>query len=82
MTKGKTNARQATEAGGLGLVGSLTALIICLKLTGVINWSWWWVFSPVWFAGAFGAVVIAIGVLLLVTGLAKKGKQKEQGTNP
>jgi hypothetical protein len=81
MSIGKTNARKAAEAGGLGSVGSLTALLVCLKLIGVIDWSWWWVFSPVWFAGAFGAVAIAIGALVLVAALAKKGKQTH-GTNP
>lgn len=23
-------------------------ILVGLKLTGVIDWSWWWVFSPVW----------------------------------
>lgn len=26
----------------------LLVLFIGLKLTGNIDWSWWWVFSPVW----------------------------------
>ena len=28
----------------------LTVLFIGLKLTGHINWSWFWVLSPIWFA--------------------------------
>ena len=31
--------------GGGGL---LTLLFIGLKLTGYIDWSWWWVLSPLW----------------------------------
>jgi hypothetical protein len=30
---------------------ALPALVV-LKLTGVIGWSWWWVFSPLWITGA------------------------------
>jgi len=26
----------------------LTILFIGLKLTGFINWSWWWVLCPIW----------------------------------
>ena len=26
----------------------LLILFIGLKLAGVIDWSWWWVFSPLW----------------------------------
>lgn len=30
------------------LVGLLTIAFITLKLCKVINWSWWWVLSPLW----------------------------------
>ncbi len=26
----------------------LAVLFIALKLLGKINWSWWWVLSPIW----------------------------------
>lgn len=32
-------------ASGLEL---LTILFIALKLTKVIDWSWWWVLAPIW----------------------------------
>ncbi len=34
----------------------LTVLFVTLKLTGVINWSWFWVISPLLFG-----VVLVIG---------------------
>ena len=34
--------------GGVGIVSLLTLLFLGLKLGGVIDWSWWWVFSPYW----------------------------------
>lgn len=33
---------------GIGFNGLLTILFIGLKLGKVINWSWWWVLSPLW----------------------------------
>lgn len=33
---------------GIGFTGLLTILFIGLKLAGVINWSWFWVLSPIW----------------------------------
>lgn len=30
----------------LSFVGALTLLFIALKLTGQIDWSWWWALCP------------------------------------
>lgn len=53
--------------GGIGFTGVLTILFIALKLTGYINWSWWWVLSPVWISAIIFLVIflVAIGVLFL-----------------
>lgn len=32
--------------GGVGFFGLLTILFVGLKLTGFIDWSWFWVLSP------------------------------------
>lgn len=44
----------------LGALAVLAALAILptLKLTGVVDWSWWWVTAPLW------GVATAVGVLL------------------
>ena len=44
---------------GIGFTGLLTIVFITLKLLGKINWSWWWVLSPVWIR-----IIIMVGVLL------------------
>lgn len=31
-----------------GILDALLIVFIVLKLCGVINWSWWWVLSPIW----------------------------------
>jgi len=36
---------------GIGLGGMIFMVFLILKLGGigqVANWSWWWVFSPLW----------------------------------
>ena len=40
----------------------LLAAFIVLKLTGVIDWSWWWVLSPLWIPIVFMLVVMIIVV--------------------
>lgn len=34
--------------GSIGFFDLLTLAFIVLKLTGFIEWSWWWVLSPTW----------------------------------
>jgi len=42
------NKQPQTNNSGVGFVGLLTIVFIVLKLIGKINWSWWWVLSPLW----------------------------------
>jgi len=43
----------------------LTLLFITLKLTKVIDWSWWWVMSPMWILfGFILMIILAISVFL------------------
>ena len=40
----------------------LTLVFIALKFMGVIEWSWWWVFSPWLVQVAFGAILFAAAI--------------------
>jgi hypothetical protein len=42
--------------------------LIALKLTGVVAWSWWWIFSPAWLGGAVLALLPGILVILWCLG--------------
>ena len=44
------------------LVVLLTVLFVGLKLTNYIDWSWWWVVSPIWIS--FLAWLTVVGGLL------------------
>jgi hypothetical protein len=49
---------------GLGLGGVLFVVFLVLKLTGHIDWSWWWVTSPLWIGVAFLLLLIVILTLI------------------
>ena len=42
----------------------LALIFITLKLTGIINWSWWWVLSPLWIG--FIIVIVLIIIRLFI----------------
>ena len=48
---------------GIGFGGILFIVFLILKLTNVIDWSWWWVTSPLWIPIAI-AIVIFIFIIL------------------
>jgi hypothetical protein len=50
-----------TKSSGISLTMVLFIVFLILKLTNNIDWSWWWVTSPLWIGFA-----IAIAVLLIV----------------
>jgi hypothetical protein len=53
------------KSSGISFTGLLTIVFIVLKLTSVIDWSWWWVVSPLWIAGLLWLrVPRAAGVIL------------------
>ena len=49
-----------TSSNGIGFGTVLFLVFLVLKLTGNIDWSWWWVTSPLWIPLALGAVIISI----------------------
>lgn len=51
--------KEKTVYNGLTFLDALTLIFIVLKLTHVIDWSWWWVLSPIW-------LMIIYVVLILV----------------
>lgn len=57
---------------GIGILGILGLIFITLKLTGYINWSWWWVTLPFWGVAAF---MIAILVVFIIIALFVKGSK-------
>ena len=46
--------------GGASFGGLLFLVFLTLKLTGHIDWSWWWVFAPFWAPLVFAGLVFMI----------------------
>jgi len=49
-----------TSSNGIGIGTILFLIFMTLKLTGSIDWSWWWVTSPLWIPITLGIVIISI----------------------
>lgn len=50
----------SSSSGGIGFFGLLAIVFITLKLTGFINWSWWWVLAPLWGPLAFVFILFVL----------------------
>lgn len=51
----------SSSGSGVGFFGLLAVAFIILKLTGYINWSWWFVLGPLWMP-----IVFVLAILLFV----------------
>jgi Transmembrane Fragile-X-F protein. len=66
--------KESSSNSGIGFVGLLQILFIALKLCGVIDWSWWWVLSPIWFE----IFLVILVTLIYVIGIIIKVKADER----
>jgi hypothetical protein len=49
--------------GGPGMLGFTFLIFMTLKLTNVIDWSWWWVAAPLWIPSS---IIICIAIIIIV----------------
>ena len=52
----------------VGFLGTLGLIFITLKLTGVIDWAWIWVLSPLWIVAILVLLVVLIGFIYAALG--------------
>lgn len=71
-------ADTSSSSSGIGFVGLLTVLFVGLKLTGHIDWTWWWVLSLMLISAAvvIGSV-LALGIFLLVIGFLEERAERK-----
>lgn len=62
-------------SNSVGLTTIIFLIFLILKLTGNINWSWWWVFSPFWIPLALALGFLIIVLFIYVLYLAFTGKK-------
>lgn len=63
----------SSNSSGIGVLGLLGVAFVVLKLTGYINWSWWWVTLPFW--GGFAIVLLILLIGFLTVGLTVKKRK-------
>jgi hypothetical protein len=61
-----SNAQQVTTSSGFGLGTVLFIVFLILKLTHTIDWSWWWVTSPLWISAGFVIIVLLIIMVIAI----------------
>jgi hypothetical protein len=59
-----------TKSSGISLTMVLFIVFLILKLTNNIDWSWWWVTSPLWIGLAIViAVLLIVGLITVISKL-------------
>ena len=58
----ENNKKYTISTGGIGFNGALFITFLVLKLTNVINWSWWWITAPLWIPAG---VVLVVSLLVV-----------------
>ena len=61
-------SKNSSSSGGIGFCGLLAIVFITLKLSRVIDWSWWWVLGPIWIPVSIALVValVAFAIYMIV----------------
>ncbi len=58
---------ETSSSSGTSALSLLGVAFVVLKLTGYIEWSWWWVTAPFWCHLALLLVILAIvGIVALI----------------
>ena len=58
--------RNSNIYNGIGFFGLLQVVFIALKVTKIINWSWWLVFLPIWIDLGLCLIVIIITLIFVI----------------
>ena len=69
----RKESQTTTVGSGIGFTGLLTIVFIVLRLIPygdghIINWSWWWVLSPLWINALVVIALILITTIITVIG--------------
>ena len=56
----------------------LFIVFLVLKLTNVINWSWWWVTAPLWIPSAIIIGIALLGVVAFIIEMMLSNNKKKK----
>ena len=60
-----SNEKATTVISGISFLDALFLVFLVLKLTKVIDWSWWWITAPLWGQLALGTIIIIVVIIIL-----------------
>lgn len=67
-----------STSGGIGITTVIFLIFLTLKLTNNIDWSWWWVTSPIWIP-IVGFLFIFIFIIIIgLLYIAHTGKSVDE----
>lgn len=70
--------KEQTASTSISLYTIVFIIFLILKLTGNIDWSWWWVTSPIWIPILLFVGILVIVFLLGLLYVATTGKNIEE----
>ena len=75
-----SRAGNQIQTAGFYLSGFLSLALAVLKLTAMVDWSWWRVMLPLWVFLGHNAAYLLVGFICLF--LARYGEDKEEEEQP
>lgn len=73
-----SNNKKNNRAEGVGFLGLLALIFITLKLAGFIDWSWWWVLSPLWIPTSIALLIFVVMLIgVVITAVVRASKQTD-----
>ena len=54
------------NSSSIGSGAILFFIFLTLKLMGTINWSWWWVTSPIWIPITIVLLILSIWAFIII----------------
>lgn len=61
-----SNEKATTVVSGMGFLDALFLVFLVLKLTKVIDWSWWWITAPLWGQVALTITAFVVVIVILI----------------
>lgn len=69
----KTQKQAVNVTATFPFVTPLFLVLLVLKLTEVIDWSWWWITAPLWGSFALGIAFIVVVTIVVLISEYRKG---------
>ena len=63
---------------GMSTSTVLTLIFVTLKLCNVIDWSWWWILSPIWITAGVAILALIVIAVWEMSDAKEKARRKER----